>query len=267
MFIGGLLGGSMAVCAAPTEASGHYHMQMGDFGITALSDGSLSMHTVDFKVPGTTPVIGFLVKTGEKLVLIDTGAGTLLGPGVGELMGNLRAAGYKPEQVDEICITDMRPDQIGGLLSERKAAFPSAIVRASRGEADYWLAKSTMALAPVEHRQEFAGIGAALKPYVTGGRFNTFEQETDIVPGIRALPSTGHAPPKTIYVAESRGQKILFMGDEDIVSPVATRIALFKDAAAHGYWVAGTHLPFPGIGRLHAAGHGFEWVPLKKTTP
>ena len=44
----------------------------------------------------------FLVNTGTKLVLIDAGAGTLLGPATGDLLNNIRAAGYRPEEVDEI---------------------------------------------------------------------------------------------------------------------------------------------------------------------
>ncbi len=32
-------------------------------------------------------------------------------------------------------------------------------------------------------------------------------------------------------------------------------------AAAHGAWVAGAHLSFPGIGHLRAAAKGYEFVP------
>jgi glyoxylase-like metal-dependent hydrolase (beta-lactamase superfamily II) len=36
------------------------------------------------------------------------------------------AAGCKPEQVDEIYITHMYPDHVGGLMTEGSTAFPSA---------------------------------------------------------------------------------------------------------------------------------------------
>jgi glyoxylase-like metal-dependent hydrolase (beta-lactamase superfamily II) len=286
-----------------TQAPGYYRMSLGDFEITALSDGTIPLQTDkilnipakdlsaalgnDFlKNPVATSVNGYLVNTGEKLVLIDTGAGTLLGPGVGKLVGNLRAAGYQPEQVDEIYVTHMHPDHIGGLLSERKAAFPNAIVRASRAEATYWLSKSSMAGAAAEERQRFAEVAAVFKPYLVAGRLKTFEGETELMTGIRALPNAGHTPGHTAYTAESRGEKILFWGDAlhvaavqlrypavadrfdvDAAAASTQRIGLFKDAAAHGYWVAGSHLSFPGIGHLRTDGHGFEYTPAKYTVP
>ena len=84
------------------------------------------------KEPIDTSVNGFLVNTGSKLVLIDTGAGIFFGPTVGKLLANLKASGYRPEQVDEIYITHMHLDHVGGLLLDGKIAFPNAIVRASQ---------------------------------------------------------------------------------------------------------------------------------------
>jgi glyoxylase-like metal-dependent hydrolase (beta-lactamase superfamily II) len=307
MMIAGMFGSTTIKAAAAqqrTQAPGYYRMTLGDFEITALSDGTFPLQTDQvlsnvsakdrsaalgrefLRDPVATSVNGYLVNTGEKLVLIDTGAGTLLGPGVGKLVGNLRAAGYQPEQVDEIYITHMHPDHIGGLLAERKAEFPNAIVRACRAEADYWLAKSSMAGAPAEERQRFAEVAAVFKPYVVAGRLETFDGETELVPGIRALPEAGHTPGHTVYTAESRGAKILFWGDTlhvaavqfrhpaaadrfdvDAAAAAARRSALFKDAAANGYWVAGAHLSFPGIGHLRMDGRGFEYIPANYTVP
>ena len=49
-----------------------------------------------------TSVNAYLVNTGDKLVLIDAGAAKLFGPTLGNLLANLAAAGYKPEQVDAV---------------------------------------------------------------------------------------------------------------------------------------------------------------------
>jgi hypothetical protein len=44
---------------------------------------------------------GFLVNTGKQLILVDAGSGTWYGGGtMGHLVGNLRSAGYTPEEVD-----------------------------------------------------------------------------------------------------------------------------------------------------------------------
>ena len=276
LIIAGLLDGTTEVRAAgeqqELQAPGHYRMRLGAFEITALSDGT---------IPAGASVNGYLINTGKQLLLIDTGAGTLLGPGLGKLVDNLRAAGFQPEQINEIYITDMHPADIGGLLSQRKAVFPNALVRAFRPEAQHWLAKSSMAAAPIEERQQFAQVAASLKPYIAAGRLQTFDDEVELAPGIRALPGAGHLLGQTSYAAQSGREKIVFCGeaerwganqvqaallvtrfDEDPATAVAGRTALFKDIATHGYWVAGANLPFPGIGHLRANGHGFKFVPI-----
>ena len=45
-----------------------------------------------------TSTNGFLINTGVKLVLIDTGAGPFMGPAAGRLSENLKAAGYTPDR-------------------------------------------------------------------------------------------------------------------------------------------------------------------------
>ncbi len=106
-------------------------MMLGDFEVTALSDGTVDLTMGDLltnvtaarlrsalakqhlKDPVETSVNAYLINTGNKLVLIDAGAGTFFGPTVGKLMANLRASGYQPEQVDEIYITHMHADHVG----------------------------------------------------------------------------------------------------------------------------------------------------------
>src|SRR5262249_33926936 len=86
----------------------------------------------------------FLINTGSKLVLIDTGTGGKLDDqaefhGAGHLMANLRAAGYQPEQIDEIYITPLGPDHVGGLTLATARAFPNALLRAPKAEVDLFL--------------------------------------------------------------------------------------------------------------------------------
>lgn len=140
---------------AKEAAPGFYRLMVGDFEVTALSDGTVAL-PVDQLLTRTTPeqvkktlarsylqspletsVNGYLINTGEKLVLIDTGAGGLFGPTLGRLAANLKAAGYQPEQVDEIYITHLHPDHVGGLAAGDKPVFPNATVRADQRDADF----------------------------------------------------------------------------------------------------------------------------------
>ena len=295
-----------ARAAAPQEKSqapGYYHMMLGDFEITALSDGTFPLKVSEV-ITGIAPkeidaalarsflsgtieesVNGFLINTGSKLVLIDTGSGVYFGPTVGKLLASLKASGYRPDQVDEIYISHMHGDHIGGLVLDGKAAFPKAVVRASQKEADYWLSKANRDAAPKDVREGFDQAMAAFQPYVSAGRFKPFTGDQTLVPGVRAVAATGHTPGHTVYLAESKGQTLLFWGDTmhvaalqfpypsltdayDAAAAAATaeRKKIFAEAAEHGYWVAGAHLSFPGIGHLRAAGTGYTYVHANYTS-
>jgi glyoxylase-like metal-dependent hydrolase (beta-lactamase superfamily II) len=129
---------------------------------------------------------------------------------------------------------------------------------------------------------------ASLKPYVDAGKFQPFEGNTDLVAGLKAVASHGHTPGHAIFVAESKGEKIVFWGDlmhvaaVQFAEPATTiqfdtdskaaakqrkaaakqRKAAYADAAKHGYIVAASHLSFPGMGRLRAEGTGYRFIPL-----
>ncbi len=295
-----LLFGTAAEAGAPqlkTQAPGYYRMMLGDVEITALCDGTFPMEVSKLltqitpeqldaalarsylKEPVDASVNGFLVNTGSKLVLVDTGAGVLFGPTVGKLLANLKASGYRPEQVDEVYITHMHPDHIGGLVVNGKAAFPNAIVRASQQEADYWLSKAHMDAAPAEAKSGYQSAMSSLQPYVAAGKFKPFDGDMELVPGIKARATPGHTAGHTVYMVESKGQTLVLWGDlmhvaaaqfpdpsvtirfdTDSVKAAAERKRIFAEAAAHGYWVAGAHLSFPGIGHLRAAGPGYIYL-------
>lgn len=283
---------------AKTQAPGFYRMTLGDFEITAVSDGTVGLHptqlltnTTKKKVetalgraflaePVETSVNGYLVNTGSKLVLIDAGAGSLFGPTLGRFVANLKAAGYQPEQVDEIYITHMHADHVGGLAADGKPVFPNAVVRADQHDADYWLSQKNLDAAPEDAKGFFKGAMASINPYATAGRFQPFNGNTDLVPGVKAIANYGHTKGHTVYLVESKGEKLLLWGDlmhvaavqfadpsvtirfdTDAKAALAQRRKVFAEAARQGYWVAGAHLAFPGIGHLRREGAGYTFVP------
>jgi glyoxylase-like metal-dependent hydrolase (beta-lactamase superfamily II) len=283
---------------AKTQAPGWYRMKVGAFEVTALSDGTVALPMdkllmgqkaavingllarAYLKAPVETSVNGYLVNTGGKLVLIDAGAAGLFGPTLGKLVANLKAAGYTPEQVDEIYITHMHPDHVGGLVANGQRVFTNAVVRADLREGGFWLSQENLDKAQGDTKGFFQGAMASLNPYVAAGKLKPFDGATELVPGIRAVPAAGHTPGHTIFVAESEGSRIAFWGDLMHVAAVqfplpSTTIAFdtdgkaaaparfknFADAAKQGYFVAVAHVSFPGIGQLRADGRGYQWVP------
>jgi glyoxylase-like metal-dependent hydrolase (beta-lactamase superfamily II) len=291
-----------AHAAAPqvkTQAPGFYRVMLGDFEVTALSDGTVAL-PVDklltgttaaktqktlalsfLKAPLDTSVNGYLVNTGTKLVLIDTGAAGLFGPTLGNLITNLKAAGYQPEQVDEIYITHMHADHVGGLMAADKLAFPNAIVRADKHDADFWLSQANLDKAPADAKGFFQGAMASLNPYVAAGKFKAFDGDTELVPGIKAVSAHGHTPGHSIYKVESKGQTLVLWGDlmhvaavqfpepgvtiqfdTDSKSAAVQRKRAYAEAAKQGYLVGSAHISFPGLGHLRVQGKGYEWVPV-----
>lgn len=283
---------------AKTGNPGYYRMMLGDFEVTALSDGTVALPVDTLlaapkpkieaalakayqKAPVETSVNAYLVNTGTKLVLIDAGAGTLFGPTLGKLLTSLGNAGYKPEQIDEIYITHMHPDHVGNLVVNGKIAFPNAIVRAGKGDADQFLSKENLAKAPDAMKGFYQGAQASLDPYVAAKKFKAIEADGELVPGIKAVGSSGHTPGHMFYQVESKGQKLVIWGDLIHVAAVqlpepaitiqfdsdqkkagAERKKAFADAAKAGYLVAIAHFSFPGIGQLRTDGAGYRWLPV-----
>jgi glyoxylase-like metal-dependent hydrolase (beta-lactamase superfamily II) len=293
-----------AQAAAPmvkTPAPGFFRVMLGDVEITPISDGTFDLPmdqiirqkpeltrttlTKNFlKLPVETSDNAFLINTGSKLVLVDTGAGALFGPTVGKFVNNLKAAGYRPEQIDEIYITHMHGDHVGGLVSNGQRVFPNATVRAGKPDADYWLSEANMNKAPADKKDFFKGAMASINPYIKAGKFKAIEADGELVPGVSAMAEHGHTPGHTAYAVESHGQKLVLIGDlihlaavqfdnpqvtiafdSDEKAAYASRKKVFDEAAKNGWMVGGAHLQFPGLGHLATQGKGYRWIPVNYT--
>lgn len=291
--------------AFPTQtgqAPGYYRFALGDIEVIALLDGTHPFHADELAVgakPGEVDALlrkqylaspfegginAFLVKTPNKLVLIDTGAGDLYGKDGGLLVGNIRAAGFTPDQVDEILLTHLHQDHVGGVLLSGVPVFPNATIRLSKTEADFWLNPANKAKAPAFLGIMFDNAQKVLRPYLAAGRVKPFQEDGAgaLIPGITALATPGHTPGQVAYRIDSRGQTLLVWGDIVHMTPVqfpnpkiaikydlsaasaiTTREAVFAKAAAGNCWIAAAHISFPGIGHVRAIGEReYAWVPV-----
>ena len=48
---------------------------------------------------------------------------------------------------------------------------------------------------------------------LTAGKFKPFKGDTELVPGIRAVATPGHTAGHTVYAVESKGEKLVLLGD------------------------------------------------------
>jgi len=303
-FAGTFVAVAPAQAAAPMQhkqVAGFYRTMIGDYEVTALHDGSAgidanllhgdpsliqSLLARSFQddpkhVLGT--VQGFLVNTGSKLVLIDTGAGGHWGgPTLGKLVQNLKASGYKPEQVDLVLLTHLHADHVGGIYKDGKRVFPNATVMMNKADADFWLSKEIAAKAPEEAKIFFTIAQDAAASYIAAGKWKPYEGMDEIVSGIAPYAIPGHTPGHTGYMISSKGQSLLVWGDvahvtavqlphpeiaiafdSDSAAAIKTREDLLAKLAADKTMIATAHMLFPGLGRVRKAdtGAGYDWVP------
>ena len=293
---------STALAAAPqanTAAPGFYRIKLGDFEVTALSDGTVALpvdklltnttaektHSALEKYhqhsPLDTSVNAYLINTGSKLILIDSGAGGLFGPTLGKLPASLQAAGYRPEQIDEIYITHMHADHVGGLADGEQMRYPNAVVRVDRHDADFWLSPQQRDAAPAEQKNAFNNAMSSLNPYVKSAKFLPFDGDTKLVAGITAIAAPGHTPGHSIYKIESKGQVLMLWGDlmhvaavqfdqpsvtiafdSDSKAAAVERQKAYAEATRQGYLVGAAHLSFPGLGYVRSQDQAYAWTPI-----
>ena len=214
-----------------------------------------------------------LVRDGERVVLIDTGAGGRMGT-QNRLVGSLRAAGVDPTTVTDVLISHAHGDHVGGLVgADGSLTFPNAAVRISEPEWEYMKAGAAQA--------GEAALLAAVTP-----RVQPFAPGAQVTPSIKAVPLAGHTPGHSGYEVVSGTERLLYIGDAmhssvisvqrpdwvngwdtDSAAGVATRRGLLERGLAGSLRIYGVHFPFPGLGRFQRRDDGFVWVPETAVQP
>lgn len=165
------------------QPAGVHHHPVGDIVVSALNDGMFegafdwlvgvdpaeaeALHQAAFRaVPPRVTVNAFLLRLPDRLLLVDSGCGSAMGPDMGRLAGNLAAAGAAPGEVDVVLATHLHPDHVGGLVdADGRAVFPNAELVVHEAEPRFWADDAIMAQASDDHRPFFGLARATLAAY------------------------------------------------------------------------------------------------------
>jgi glyoxylase-like metal-dependent hydrolase (beta-lactamase superfamily II) len=217
----------------------------------------------------------YLVRTGDKLTLIDTGCGQRFGATAGKLLDNLAAVGVTPDAIDTLLLTHLHSDHVFGLTSpDGTAVFKDAEVVVHANELDFWLDNGNMSRASDYFKRYFSNAREAVAPYAKRIRKITGDEE-EVISGVTAVLLPGHTPGMTGYRIVS-GQDQLFVWADVVHAPV--RPSRVGHEVRHRHGQSRCDAPpnirhrvhrsrpgdgdAPGLPRVRARGKEWGWVLL-----
>lgn len=227
------------------------------------------------------PYTAFLVVSGNRKVLMDTGFSDNGGPTTGRLLANLNAAGYKAEDIDTVILSHFHGDHILGVRNKAgQLVYPNAKIMVPSVEHAFWMDDARMAAAPDAMKGAFQTVRRTLGG-LNDSQLVKFEAGTEIVPGIKSVAAYGHTPGHTLFMVESKGEKFAYLADITNVPQLfarnpdwavqfdmnaedarVARRKVFDMIVADKVMAGGFHFPFPAFGRVEKLGNGFEFKPV-----
>ncbi len=205
-------------------------MRIGDLDLLPMSDGTFVVRPTYFTrgpVPEPPPAFGpdgvawlpigsFLVRTGDRVVLVDAGLGpawdqlpdgmALVG---GQLPTALLAAGTRPEYVTDVVCTHLHADHVGWLFDrDGRTVFPAATVWFGAADGAHF----------VDGDGEMADhVRAGFRDSATDAK--PVDGDHTVAPGVDIVATTGHTPGHLAVVVSDAGDRAILVGDA-ITCPV-----------------------------------------------
>lgn len=229
-----------------------------------------------------TTIGAFLIETGDRKILLDTGIGpvNLDFPGFGvyqggQLLESLARAGLTRDQITDVVYSHLHVDHVGWTSivkdGQRQLTFPNARHLVAAAEWQFWHGGENPAGPNPETVQE------PLEPviqFIAGGE--------EIVPGLAVLATPGHTPGHISLAVDGGAQRLIIIADlmysvVQFAQPAwsaafdgnpeqanATRQAMFQELAQPNTLTAAGHFADAVFGVVTAEQGQHRWTPLPR---
>jgi glyoxylase-like metal-dependent hydrolase (beta-lactamase superfamily II) len=148
---------------------------------------------------------GYVVRTRDRVILIDAGVGPEDRPGKkatmpgGKMLDNLRASGTAPEDITDVVFTHLHVDHVGWGAVGDQIVFPNATYRCHQADWDYFTSGGAM--------------GAPEKLAVMAPAMEFWSSDTTLAPGLDVIVAPGHTPGSSIVVLSDGDERCVLLGD------------------------------------------------------
>ncbi|MEH2498848.1 glyoxylase-like metal-dependent hydrolase (beta-lactamase superfamily II) [Bradyrhizobium sp. AZCC 1678] len=278
-----------------------YALQIGEIDVLVISDGVLTPPSESMATNADPAVRSawlddmflsrdafdwalneVVVRSGGQTILIDAGLGEEYPdfPRAGQWGQRLEAAGIDLGSVTDVVLTHMHFDHVGGLLVDgvKDRLRPDLRIHVAAAEVKFWASPdfSRTAMPPALADLARRASKQFLDEYRS--QLRPFDEECEVAPGVVVRRTGGHTPGHSVVRLASGDDRLMFAGDaifpvsfdhpewhngfeHDPEEATRVRLQLLRELVATGAWLVATHMPFPSVGRVAAAGDLFRWVP------
>ena len=215
-------------------------------------------------------------------MIADTGFGPhgkMLGSETSaELMDDFSRKGLKTDEIDTVFMSHLHADHVGWNIDPNTSTVPTfanARYTVHRADWEHFTVPdddSEFGMEPIER---------SVIPLQEIGVLDLMDGETELAPGVTAIPTPGHTPGHMALLLSSGKERALFVGDilinpmhatdtdlpfaldTDQVEAMKVRHQVLDRAENEGITVIGSHLSPPGWGTMVSVGKvegtGGEW--------
>lgn len=209
----------------------------------------------------------FLIRSGGKNMLVDTGLGQWPNPlalqQAPSLLEAMAATGFAPEDINLVLFTHLHWDHTGwntrGPEGSLELTFPNAHYIVQENEFHYWVS-------PGDKPSNGPAYERVLAPIIAANRLELVDGEYAASDEVVAVPTPGHTPGHVSFAIVSGGERAYILGDAvnkpvqlsepdwypifdmDPVEGTKSRRMILDRAEQENALLAGGHFPHPSMG-------------------